>query len=135
MIRGGGCRPPAGRRPGFAPGAAGALVAGAVATPLLLPWLPGRSFSFKGALAGALGSAALIGFRGLLSAGPAGLLQAAATFLCLPALSAFLAVNFTGATTFTSMSGVKRELRKAIPEIVAALILGLGLQVWRLLAA
>jgi len=114
---------------------AGALVAGAVATPLLLPWLPGRAFSFKGALAGALGAAALVGFRGLLAAGPSGLLQAAATFLCLPALSAFLAVNFTGATTFTSMSGVKRELRGAIPAIVAALILGLVFQVWRFLAA
>ncbi len=114
---------------------AGALAAGTVATPLLLPWIPGRAFSFKGALAGALGAAALVGFRGLLAAGPSGLLQAAATLLCLPALSAFLAVNFTGATTFTSMSGVKRELRAAIPAIVAALILGLGFQVWRFLAA
>ena len=113
----------------------GALVAGAVATPLLLPWLPGRAFSFKGALAGAVGALALVGFRGLLAAGPAGRLQAAATLLCLPALSAFLALNFTGATTFTSMSGVKRELRRAIPVLVAAAALGLVFQVWRFLAA
>jgi hypothetical protein len=59
------------------------------------------------------------------AAGPSGRLQAAATLLCLPALSAFLAVNFTGATTFTSMSGVKREFRLSIPAVVAAVALGL----------
>ncbi len=114
---------------------AGALAAGTVATPLLLPWIPGRAFSFKGALLGLLAAVGLIVARGLPAAGSAGLLQAAATLLCLPAFSAFLAVNFTGATTFTSMSGVKRELRLSLPVTIAAVTLGLAFQVWRFLVA
>lgn len=114
---------------------AGALAVGTVATPLLLPWIPGRAFSLKGALLGLAGAVGLIAARGFLDAGATGLLQAAAVLLGLPAFSAFLAVNFTGATTFTSMSGVKRELRYALPATIAAAALGLVFQVWRFLAA
>ena len=45
-------------------------------------------------------------------------LQAASALVYLaamPAATAFLALNFTGSTTFTGMTGVKKELRIAIP--------------------
>jgi hypothetical protein len=32
-----------------------------------------------------------------------------------PSITAFLALNFTGATTFTSRSGVRREIFRYIP--------------------
>jgi len=35
--------------------------------------------------------------------------------LPLPAVTAFLALNFTGATTFTSRTGVKREIYHYVP--------------------
>ena len=40
--------------------------------------------------------------------------------------AAFLALNFTGATTFTSLSGVRREMRFAIPLEIAFAAAGVG---------
>lgn len=36
-------------------------------------------------------------------------------YLFFPALSSYLALQFTGATTFTGMSGVKKELKLGLP--------------------
>jgi len=47
--------------------------------------------------------------------------------LVIPAISAYLAMNFTGASTYTSLSGVKKEMRLAVPLQVGAGIVGLGL--------
>ena len=102
----------------------GAALSGIVVTPLLLPWLPGRRFSIKGFLAGLAWVAiffALVGFRS------AGCLETAAAFLALPAVSAYYALNFTGCTPFTSRSGVKKEMCRAIPLMIGAVLLGLSL--------
>jgi acetyl-CoA decarbonylase/synthase complex subunit gamma len=102
----------------------GACLAGIVAGPALLPWLPGRSFAWKGAETGLLWS----GVFYLLAGGQAWSGWAtAALFLALPAASAFYTLNFTGCTPFTSVSGVKKEMRIAIPAMGGALILGLVL--------
>lgn len=98
----------------------GALAAGAAVTPLLLPWLPGRSFAVKGALAGIGWSALWLLLRGE-GGNP---FSAAAAFLVLPAVSAFYALNFTGSTPFTSRSGVKKEMRLALPAVGVALVAG-----------
>ena len=100
----------------------GALVAGAALGPLLLPWLPGRSFAVKGALAGLAWSAAFC----LLAGGSrwSGT-TISALFLALPAISAFYTLNFTGCTPFTSPNGVRKELRRAIPAMGGALATGL----------
>jgi hypothetical protein len=42
---------------------------------------------------------------------------------------AFLALNFTGSTTFTSRTGVRREIFRYIPMMAATFILGIGLEV------
>jgi acetyl-CoA decarbonylase/synthase complex subunit gamma len=101
-----------------------AFLAGAVATPLLLPWLPGRPFALKGALAGLLAVLAMWGLCGPLPGGP---LALPAWFLLAGALSSFVAMNFTGASTYTSLSGVMREMRLAVPAQAAAAAVGLGL--------
>jgi acetyl-CoA decarbonylase/synthase complex subunit gamma len=36
-------------------------------------------------------------------------------------------MNFTGASTYTSLSGVKKEMRWALPLEIAAGMIGLGL--------
>ena len=90
---------------------AGGILAGAVVTPALLPWLPGRAFSIKGGLAGgALGACAAIWGQGALEAPTSLALLPAVT-----AVSSFVAMNFTGATPFTSPSGVEKEMRRALP--------------------
>ncbi|MFZ3114601.1 MAG: mercury methylation corrinoid protein HgcA, partial [Syntrophales bacterium] len=48
----------------------------------------------------------------------------AAASLVLPAISAFYALNFTGCTNFTSRTGVKKEMRLAMPVMGAALLMG-----------
>lgn len=100
---------------------------GGVLAPLLLPWLPGRAFSIKGGVVGlaVAGCFALLGW--LPTDGLGGKLEAASWFLLMPALSAFMAMNYTGASTFTSLSGVKREMRLAVPAQVGAAVAGLGL--------
>jgi acetyl-CoA decarbonylase/synthase complex subunit gamma len=50
-------------------------------------------------------------------------------FLLIPALSAFLAMNFTGASTYTSLSGVRKEMRWALPLEIGGGIVGLALWV------
>jgi len=110
-------------RAGLSPVAAlvGAVLAGAVAVPLLLPWIPARSFAIKGVLVG-LAWAALWAW---LAGGGWSWSGWIACFTLLPAISSFLALNFTGSTPFTSISGVKRELRVAIPITLAACTVGI----------
>jgi acetyl-CoA decarbonylase/synthase complex subunit gamma len=102
-----------------------AILAGAVLTPLLLPWLPGRAFSVKGLSLGLLSDAILLVFRWGGWITMANRLEILAWLLLIPALSAYLAMNFTGASTYTSLSGVKREIRWALPLEIGAGIVGI----------
>jgi len=101
---------------------AAGILAGAVVTPALLPWIPGRAFSVKGGLAGGvLAACAAMWQRGSLEA-PA----AMALLLAMTAVSSFVAMNFTGATPFTSPSGVEKEMRRALPvQAVLTVLAGL----------
>jgi hypothetical protein len=105
----------------------GAVFTGTALAPVLLPFLPGRSFAVKGALAGIAFSAAFYALAGgALWSWPVTL----ACFLALPALSSFYTLNFTGCTTYTSRSGVQKEMRLALPvmggSLLASLILVLA---------
>ena len=104
-----------------------AIAAGAVLTPIGLPWLPGRAFSLKGLWTGLAAVAALMLFRRYHPAAGYGPLEVAAWLFLVPALSSYLAMNFTGASTYTSLSGVKKEMRWALPFQVGAGVAGLGL--------
>lgn len=100
-----------------------AFIGGAVLNPLLLPYLPGRAFSVKGIATGVAMAVILLYLRGIdLSAWP-GRVEAAAWVLMISAVSGYLAMNFTGASTYTSLSGVKKEMRWALPlEITFAAV-------------
>ena len=105
-----------------------AILAGAVLTPLFLPWLPGRAFSIKGLSLGFLFAAILMVFFWKDWSTGTSRLEILAWFLLIPAVSAYLAMNFTGASTYTSLSGVKKEMRWALPlEIVGGIV---GLILW-----
>lgn len=107
-----------------------AFLCAAILGPMLLPLLPGRAFSVKGA---ALGVACVAGSLAVRGSSPAGLhnvwMHRAAWALIVPAISSFVVMTFTGCTTFTSLSGVKREMRFAVPAQVAAAAIGLCLWV------
>ncbi len=90
---------------------AGGVIAGAVATPALLPWIPGRAFSFKGMITGLLFGLGIIS----LFWSNIDFLKGASILFATTAISSFLAMNFTGATPFTSPTGVEKEMRRAIP--------------------
>jgi len=100
----------------------GAILAGTVLTPALLPYIPGKAFAAKGWLAGLVCTAAILGVSGRLKKG--GGLLAAGSLLMYPAVSSFLAMNFTGSSTYTSPSGVNKEMKKALPFIVGAAAAG-----------
>jgi len=105
-----------------------AIAAGAVLTPILLPWLPGRAFSLKGLTMGLITAIILTAFwRGNFNDW-GGRIEIIAWFFLIPAIAAYLAMNFTGASTYTSLSGVKKEMKWAVPlEIVAG---AAGLLFW-----
>ena len=95
------------------------ILSGAVAAPILLPWIPGRAFAVKGMLTGiAAGLAVAMAFRNSL-----GWVEASALIFFTTAISSYLAMNFTGSTPYTSPSGVEKEMRRAIPlQAAVALI-------------
>ncbi len=99
----------------------GYLFAGMV-VPALLPWLPGRAFSIKGVFAGVLAWLLLWRLGPFVQA-----VDLAAWLVLLCVMASFMALNFTGASTYTSLSGVKKETRISIPVMVVALLVSLGL--------
>jgi hypothetical protein len=96
------------------------VLAGNVLFPLLLPWIPTHNFSTKGFILGGL--VALPFALSVFLRHPdwtwyrqAG--QALEFLLAMPAATAFLTLNFTGSSTFTSRSGVRREIYAYIPAM------------------
>jgi hypothetical protein len=102
-----------------------AVVVGAVLVPIFLPWIPGRAFAWKGWLLGLVLAIAVCAIKGLpvMAAGWAATLS---YFLILPAISGFLAMNFTGSSPITSLSGVVKEMRTAVPLIALSAVLGVA---------
>jgi acetyl-CoA decarbonylase/synthase complex subunit gamma len=103
-----------------------AVAAGAVLTPILLPWLPGRAFSVKGLLMGFIASLFLVAFRFNYMGAWQGRLEITGWLFLIPAVSAFIAMNFTGASTYTSLSGVRKEMKWAVPLQVVGAVIGIG---------
>ncbi len=104
---------------------AAGFLSGAVLTPLLLPAIPFRSFSLKGAIVGLLTSVILYA-RNYLGEN---VIESLGWFFMLPVISSYLAMNFTGTSTYTSLSGVRKEMRIAVPVQIIAGLSGLTLYV------
>ncbi len=104
-----------------------AVAGGAVLTPIFLPWLPGRFFSVKGTLSGIFLSLFYVFFLPSYQRITGSWLGALSWFLIIPSLSSIMAMNFTGSTPFTSLSGVRKEIRLSLPFQLFFLIVGLGM--------
>jgi len=102
-----------------------AYLAGIVITPMFLPYIPSRRFSLKGFYAGALVFLILL----LLKFSGSNIFEILSWFLIITAISSFLAMNFTGSSTYTSLSGVKKEMKISVPLQIGFAFTGLILQV------
>ncbi len=104
------------------------VLSGTVFFPALLPFIPTHDFSTKGLILGEIVAIpfAVVSFT-TNSALPLweNTLISLAVLLIMPALVAYLALNFTGCTTFTSRTGVKKEIFRYVP--VMAFMAGSGL--------
>ncbi len=87
-----------------------AVLAGAFLTPVFLPFVPFRSFAIKGWIVGMFTTVIAVQ---LFS--PMNETLVFFTYIFFPLVSSYIALQFTGSTTFTGMSGVNKELRTAIP--------------------
>jgi acetyl-CoA decarbonylase/synthase complex subunit gamma len=96
------------------------FLAAAISGPVLLPWLPGRAFSVKGIWIGLVSTLGLWFYNFEL-------FDTVAWLLIIPTLASFVVMNFTGASTYTSLSGVRREMRIAVPLQILCAIAGVGL--------
>lgn len=113
------------------------VLAGALLTPLLLPFIPFRSFAAKGWIVGMAATFALM--TSTAADERVSVLPRAAAWLFFPMMSSYIALQFTGSTTFTGMSGVRKELKIALPVYTVFGIVSLCLLIlykayqWRLL--
>jgi acetyl-CoA decarbonylase/synthase complex subunit gamma len=94
------------------------FITGLVLVPAFLPWLPGRAFAWKGATAGAV--------LGLLFAWlwPFGAVAGISVGVLSVGVCSFQGLMFTGCTPYTSVSGVRSEMRWALPLQAALTLLG-----------
>jgi hypothetical protein len=103
------------------------IFAGAFITPVLLPFIPSRKFALKGIIVGSIVALLPILFATSAVNGMAGYLS---LFLFSITISSYLAMNFTGATPFTSPSGVEKEMKQYIPVQLASLVISFGLWIY-----
>lgn len=85
------------------------ILSGAFITPVLLPFIPFRSFAVKGWIAGMIFTYAIMQIM------RPDILPAISSYIFFPLASSYIALQFTGSTTFTGMSGVKKELKIGLP--------------------
>jgi len=105
-----------------------AILAGNVLFPILLPILPTKDFTTKGLILGMIvmlpfailpNAITVSGFPWIAEA------YAIASLLIFPPITAYIALNFTGCTTFTSRTGVRTEIFSYIRLLVGLPIAGL----------
>ncbi len=98
-----------------ASGVVAAALAGVVLFPILLPWIPTREFTSKGFILGAVVAIpfarAIASAKSASSPAAAWIWGTAFVLVAMP-VTAFLSLNFTGSTPFTSRSGVRREIQR-----------------------
>lgn len=99
----------------------GTVPVGTILFPALLPWLPHRAFVVKGGLLGALWALTC----GLLLR-ISGATILAGVLVAAP-ITGFLAMNFTGSSTFTCQPGALEEVERSFWPMVISLASGLGL--------
>jgi hypothetical protein len=103
------------------------VLTGTVLFPILLPWLPTKDFSSKGIVLGLIMALPFIANtivnRSTDVFWITSMFAVADALLIAPGVG-YLALNFTGSSTFASRTGVRREIFRYIPIMVAMFIIG-----------
>ena len=113
------------------------VISGAFVTPVLLPFVPFRSFALKGWITGLLSVFLASKLPGMPYHDNMIFLFVA--YILFPLASSYIALQFTGSTTFTGMSGVRKELKIGVPVYIAGVVLSSVLMIvyklgeWRLI--
>jgi CO dehydrogenase/acetyl-CoA synthase delta subunit len=102
-----------------------AVLSGVVLFPILLPYIPVKDFSVKGL---ALGLLVALPFAYYVFTRPGDVtlnaLAALGYLLAMPPVTAYLALNFTGCSTFTSRTGVRKEIFTYIMPMAVMFVIG-----------
>ena len=107
----------------------GSVLVGTLAFPALLPWVPFRAFALKGALLGTIWAAGASLAAGVSAGTAAGIVLIGAP------VTAFISMNFTGASTFTCQPGAALEVRRGLVPMIVSLATGIGLVIIAKLAS
>jgi hypothetical protein len=102
-----------------------AYLSGIVITPIFLPYIPGRPFSLKGFYSGAL----VFLILQMFNLTGENIFEILSWFFVITTISSFLAMNFTGSSTFTSLSGVRKEMKTAVPLQIIFAVTGIILMI------
>jgi len=103
--------------------------AGTILSPILLPYVPVRAFALKGYIIGLVTTACYIAYDHTVN-----LYIVLGSLFLFPAISSYITLNFTGASTYTSLSGVKKEMSRFLPLIIVFSATGLVLILVNLLS-
>lgn len=106
-----------------------AVLAGTVLFPMLLPYIPVKDFSIKGIILGLLVSLPFAYLMFIETPGAIWFKALAALMypLVMAPVTAFLSLNFTGSTPFTSRTGVKKEIFTYVMPMALSLAGGIVL--------
>lgn len=99
------------------------VVNGALLTPLLLPYIPGRFFSVKGLLVNLLW--AVLFYPANISVLQNAVLSCISLVFLGTAAASYTAMNFTGCSTFTNQKGTELEVKRSFPLQITAAAAGL----------
>ena len=113
-----------------------AILGGIALFPILLPFLPTNDFTSKGIILGLI-LAAPFSFYSIYTAEGIliGLAYGAADALLIVPAVAYMALNFTGCSTYASRTGVRREIFTYIPMLVGLILAGAVLMSLSLVAS
>ncbi|MBM3126890.1 MAG: carbon monoxide dehydrogenase [Chloroflexi bacterium] len=113
-------------------GAVAAILAGTILFPILLPWIPSHDFSVKGVILGGIVAVPFAVLAFTKTPESALWLRSAWALvyaLLIPPLTAYLTLNFTGSTTFTSRTGVRKEIFAYVPAMAWMFGIGIALNI------
>lgn len=100
------------------------VLSGGFVTPLLLPLIPSRSFAIKGWILGIIMTAIYVNSEFFVQRSM-GITADILAYIFYPAASSYIFLQFTGATTFTNISGVKKEIKYAMPVYISVAVVSI----------
>ena len=99
-----------------------AYITGTILTPVFLPVLTARAFASKGVYL--IIPVFIVMFQFFPEFKAVSLIEKISWLLIMAPISSFFAMNFTGASTYTSLSGVRKEMKYAVPLQIISFVIG-----------